>query len=64
MKKQTKTGVAPTLKNLPVFDKAIFSLTQYTTVNTTIQRIQTMTKSRFSLKKNKENSTLEVIRTA
>ena len=62
--KKNVTGVAPTLKSLPVFDKAVFSLTQYTTVNTTIQRIQTMTKSRFSLKKNKENSTLEVIRTA
>ena len=62
--KKNQNGVAPTLKSLPVFEKAIFSLTQYTTVNTTIQRIQTMTKSRFSLKKNKENSTLEVIRTA
>lgn len=62
--KKNQTGVAPTLKSLPVFEKAIFSLTQYTTVNATIQRIQTETKSRFTQKKNKENSTLEVIRTA
>lgn len=62
--KKNQTGVAPTLKSLSVFEKAIFSLTQYTTVNATIQRIQTETKSRFAQKKNKENSTLEVIRTA
>lgn len=62
--KKNKSGVAPTLKKLPVFDKAIFSLTQYTVVNATIQRIQTETKSKFSLKKNNENFTLEVIRTA
>jgi len=62
--KKNQIGVAPTLKSLPVFEKAIFSLTQYTTVNATIQRLQTISKSRFTQKKNKENSTLEVIRTA
>ena len=62
--KKNQTGVAPTLKNLPVFEKAIFQLTQYTVVNAAIQRIQTETGKKFTQRKNNENKNLEVIRTA
>lgn len=62
--KKNQNGVAPTLKSLPVFEKAIFQLTQYTVVNAAIQRIQTETGKKFTQRKNKENKNLEVIRTA
>lgn len=67
MKKNNSTDVvpiSPTLKKLTLYEKAIFSLTQYTSVNAAIQKVQTETNLKFTQKKNKENKNLEVIRTA
>jgi len=57
--------IAPTLKNMEKHDKVFFSLTQYTSVNSAIQRIQTEKPSlKFEQKKFKEDGTLRVIRTS
>ena len=67
MKKNNSKGVtpiAPTLKKLSLYEKAIFNLSQYTSVNACIQKVQTESDKVFTQKKNKENKNLEVIRTA
>lgn len=61
---QKKELVAPTLRNLAIYDSAEFPLVRYSVINTTIQRIHTETALRFTQKKNKENETLKVTRIA
>lgn len=56
--------IAPTLKKMEKYASVEFSLRQYTSVNSAIQRIQTEYPTlKFVQKKNKENQTLRVTRT-
>lgn len=56
--------VAPSLKKMNLYDSIEFSLTQYTVVNATIQRIRTESGKSFIQKKNTETKKLKVTRTA
>lgn len=56
--------IAPTLKKMNLYDSEEFALTQYTSTNACIQRIQTETDLRFTQKKNNETRTLKVTRIA
>ena len=57
--------IAPTLKKMNLYDSEEFLLTQYTSVNAAIQRVQTENEfKKFTQKKNNESRSLKVTRTA
>lgn len=66
MKSKNNVGISPSLKNLLVHKSFVFDLTvfKYSSIDSTIQRIQSDTSMRFTKTKNSESKTLEVIRTA
>jgi len=65
MKKNKKElGISPTLKKLDKYGKASFPLVKQTSVDTTIQRIQTASNKKFEQKRDNETGLLWVTRTA
>lgn len=56
--------ILPNLKKLDKYDSVEFSLIQYDSVNTSIQRMQTKNPNvRFTMKQNKESRKVKVTRT-
>ena len=58
-----KVSIAPVLKGLQKYETASFPLRKYTSVASTIQRIQLETGKYFVQKTNKAENVMEVTRT-